>query len=314
MNIPDSFMEIDGVRYRVYWSEATKQFESEPVAKEPVKTTSPVGKKKVFSYGAGIQSTAALVLAAQERLDYQTFLFCNVGSDSENPKTIQYFHEVAMPFAQNHGIELIELQKRLRDGSVDTVYQRLTRPGSRSIGIPVRMNGNGAPGRRSCTFDFKVAVVDKWLREHDAKTTGAIVGIGISLDEIQRVKPNVDPDTLAWKENAFPLIMDLPRALTRQDCINIIVAAGLPLPPKSACVFCPFHTMKTWQEMRIHEPEQFWYCVNLERIINERRKVLGMDPVWFCSKLKPLDEATTELEQGSLFEPEDNCDSGYCFL
>lgn len=66
--------------------------------------------------------------------------------------------------------------------------------------------------------------------------------------------------------------------------------------------------------MRTHEPEQFWYSVALERLINERRKALGLDPVWFCSKLKPLDEATTEYVQGNLFEPQDMCDSGYCFL
>ena len=36
---------------------------------------------KVFSYGGGVQSTAALVLAAQGKIDYQTFLFCNVGAD-----------------------------------------------------------------------------------------------------------------------------------------------------------------------------------------------------------------------------------------
>ena len=273
-------------------------------------------KKKVFSYGCGVQSTAALALPAQGLLDYQTFIFCNVGADSENPKTLQYFCEVAKPYAAAHGIEMIELQKHLRDGSVDTIYQRLTRPGSRSIGIPVRMSGNGAPGRRSCTYDYKIAQVDKWLREHGAKATGAIVGIGISLDEIQRVKPNVDPDTLAWKENAFPLIMDMPKALTRQDCVNIIIKAGLSVPPQSACIFCPFHTLKKWQEMRTHEPEHFWYSVDLEKLINERRAMLGLDPVWFCSKLKPLDEATTDVAQGNLFEidPNDSCDSGYCFV
>ncbi|WP_254897837.1 hypothetical protein [Kitasatospora sp. NA04385] len=32
-----------------------------------------------FSFGGGVQSTAALVLAAQGRIDYRTFLFANVG-------------------------------------------------------------------------------------------------------------------------------------------------------------------------------------------------------------------------------------------
>lgn len=41
----------------------------------------------VFSYGGGVQSNAALVLAAQGKLDCKTFLFANVGDDSENPAT-----------------------------------------------------------------------------------------------------------------------------------------------------------------------------------------------------------------------------------
>lgn len=189
--------------------------------------------------GGGIQSFASLILAAQGLLDFKTFAFCNVGADSENPETLAHVEQVAKPFAKRHGLELIELQKTLRTGEVDTVYKRLTRPNSRSIGIPVRMNGNGAPGRRSCTYDFKVAVVDKELKRRGAKETGAIVGIGISLDEVERVKPNMDPKTTEWKENHFPLIMDLPKPYTRQDCINVIVQAGLPLPPEIGMCLLP---------------------------------------------------------------------------
>lgn len=270
---------------------------------------------RVISYGGGWQSNALLVLAAQGVIDYQTFLFCNVGSDSENPKTIAYVNEVAKPYAQKHGLTLIELQKTRRDGTPDTIYQRLTRPGSRSIGIPVRMNGSGAPGRRSCTADFKILVVDKWLRQQGAKEKGAQVGLGISLDEIERVKPNMDPDTLSWKENVFPLLQEVPRPLTRADCGNLLTRAGLPLPPKSACIFCPFHTLARWQEMRWHEPEQFWYAAELEAFLNRRRAALGLDPVWFSRALKPLAQATTDYEQASLFDAgEQPCESGYCFV
>lgn len=40
---------------------------------------------RVFSYGGGVQSTAALVLAAQGRIDFPAFVFANVGEDSEHP-------------------------------------------------------------------------------------------------------------------------------------------------------------------------------------------------------------------------------------
>ena len=269
---------------------------------------------KVFSYGGGVQSTAALVLAAQGKIDYQTFLFCNVGNDSEHPDTLKYVREIAMPYAQRNGITLEELHRVRRDGDQETLYGRLTKPGSRSIGIPVRMNGNGAPGNRACTADFKIHVVDRWLRDHRVKETGACVGLGISLDEIQRMKPNMDANTNTWKRNAFPLLTEVPQPLTRQDCINIITNAGLPIPPKSACYFCPYHRLSKWQEMRQKEPVLFEKAASLEKLINERRLTLGLYPVWFTRKLIPLEQATTALKQGSLFNDEDEECEGYCFV
>ncbi|GGM86303.1 hypothetical protein GCM10007977_105270 [Dactylosporangium sucinum] len=142
---------------------------------------------RVISYGGGVQSTALLVLAAEQRINFGIFLFANTGDDSEDPATLDYLHRYAQPYAAEHGIELHELHRTRRDGSVETLFGRLTREGSRSLPIPVRMS-NGAPGTRSCTADFKIKVVGRWLKEHGARPeTPATVGIGISLDEIERV-------------------------------------------------------------------------------------------------------------------------------
>jgi hypothetical protein len=62
--------------------------------------------RRVVSYGGGVQSNALLVLAAQGRIDYRTFLFANVGDDSEHPATLRYVRGVAMPYAAAHGIAL----------------------------------------------------------------------------------------------------------------------------------------------------------------------------------------------------------------
>lgn len=265
----------------------------------------------VFSYGGGVQSTAALVLAAQGKIDYRTFLFCNVGEDSENPDTLAYVHEVAMPFAHEHGLELIELHKVRRDGSLESVYRTLTRPGSRSIGIPVHM-ANGAPGRRACTLDFKIRVVDRWLkREWQAHRLGVLVGLGISLDEFTRMRTNTDPDTLAWKTLEYPLI-DL--RLDRQGCKALIQQAGLPVPPKSSCWFCPYHSQRTWQVLRDTQPALFERAVALERRINERRTVIGKDQVYLSRRCTLLPMATSEYAQTSFLEDEQVCESGYCFV
>lgn len=274
--------------------------------------------KRVFSFGGGVQSTAALVLAAQGKIDYPTFLFCNVGADSENPETLAYVEQCAKPYAAEHGIELIELHKVRRDGSNDTILSRLMRT-KKSIPIPVRMS-NGAPGNRSCTVDFKIAVVDKWLKENtqarNIAEVVAIVGLGISFDERLRMRyPLSDPET-PWKERAYPLV-DL--RLDRVACISIIENAGLPVPPKSSCYFCPFHRLSVWQEMRHKQPELFRKAADLEEFINQRRAELGKDNVWLSGALKPLMQATTDLYQHSLFDDDAEtdeliCDQGVCMV
>ncbi len=264
---------------------------------------------KVISYGGGVQSTALLVLAAQAKIDFRTFLFCNVGDDSENPETLEYVRTVAMPYAQASGLDLIELQ-RTRFGEPETLYQRLTRPGSRSIGIPVRMAGSGAPGNRACTDDFKIKVVAKWIREHGATIEQpALVGLGISLDEFQRMRTD---SGIAYEKLAYPLI-DL--RMDRQQCINIIRNAGLPVPPKSSCWFCPFHSLRMWQEMRDRQPELFQKACELEALIIKRMDTFKPgDAAYFTRKLKPLAWATSSLVQDSLFEDDDMCESGYCMV
>lgn len=263
---------------------------------------------KVFSYGGGVQSTAALVLAAQGKIDYRTFLFCNVGADSENPETLAYVEQYAKPYALAHGLDLIELQKIRRTGAIDTVYQTITRPETRSVGIPIHMS-NGAPGNRSCTLDFKIRVVDRWLRQHGAKREGAVVGLGISLDEFQRMRSNTDPDT-QWKTLDYPLIA---LRIDRAQCQQIILSAGLPIPPKSSCWFCPFHPQRAWQDLRDDKPVLFNRAVALEQLINERRGALGKDQVYLSRKCKPLPMATSQYQQDDMFE-DDACESGYCMV
>ena len=56
---------------------------------------------RVVSWGGGVQSTALLVLAAQGKVDYQRFVFANVGEDSENPDTLRYIAEHSRPYAES---------------------------------------------------------------------------------------------------------------------------------------------------------------------------------------------------------------------
>lgn len=267
---------------------------------------------KVISYGGGVQSTALIVLAVEGRITgVNAALFSNVGDDSEHPATLQYVRNVMIPWANSKGLRVEELQRTMKDGSTRTLWQEINQPGSRSIKIPVRMSGTGAPGNRSCTSDYKIRVVNKWLRQNGAtKNNPATVLIGISTDEFHRAN-NRRPEPTQIAE--YPLI-DL--GLDRTDCQNVIRDAGLPVPPKSSCFFCPFHRLQTWREMRRDEPELFWKSVELEKHINNVRKNLSRDPVYLTDRQVPLEEAAYEAGP-TLFEEETfndgKCDEGYCW-
>lgn len=260
---------------------------------------------RIFSNGGGVQSTACLVLAAQGKIDFKTFLFCNVGDDSENPATLDYVHSVQMPYATAHGIELIELQKKMRDGSVETLAGRIYRT-KRSIPIPVRLS-NGAPGHRDCTNDFKIRPVARWLKDQGATVSGpAIVGLGISLDEFQRARTE---SGFAWQKLEYPLI-DL--RMTRANCMSIIHTEGLPIPPKSSCYFCPFHSPSEWMRIKRETPELFQRAIDIERKINSKHSskdgYYHLHP--YLIPLEKLEGVQTEFK----FDEMGICESGYCMV
>lgn len=276
---------------------------------------------RAISYGGGVQSTALLVLAATGRIDFPTFLFANVGDDSEDPRTLDYVHDVAAPYAADHGIELAELVRRHRStGEVLTIRNRIEAEGSRSVGIPVYMS-NGAPGNRSCTAEFKIKVIAREVRRRGAtRDDPATVGIGISLDESHRANTS----RAEWGETlVYPLIgigEDTGLRLRRTDCRRVIEDAGLPVPPKSSCYFCPFHRISTWVELRRDRPDLFDKAVALEDTINATRDRIGKDHVRLTQTGRPLAEAV-DLPQPTLFDAQladdmdddGSCDSGFCF-
>lgn len=260
-------------------------------------------------YGGGVQSTALLVLAARRTIDFPLFLFANVGDDSENPATTAYVHEIAVPYAELHGIELAILDRHRRTGEIETLMDRLTKEGSRSVPIPVRMS-NGAPGTRSCTVDFKIKVVGKELKRRGATPDRpATLAVGISLDEMHRAHNRKE---VVCEQVTYPLL-DL--RLSRQDCRNIIEREGLPIPPKSSCFFCPFHRPATWGDMARDEPELFEKSAQLEDLLNARRVTLGKDSVYLTRFNAPLRDAISANQDLLPFTDlgDDGCDNGACF-
>jgi hypothetical protein len=261
----------------------------------------------VFSCGGGVQSTACLVLAAQGEIPYRTFIFANVGDHAESPATLVYIRDHLKPYAAAHGIEWVDIQRKRRDGTPVDLYDDLHRP-IRAINIPVRMS-NGSPGNRNCTTEFKIRPIAKWIK---ANAPGCTLGKGISTDEPHRATPSRESDGYT---SAYPLI---ELGYSRFDCLRLAVDAGLPLPPKSSCWFCPYKTTDQWITMRREHPDLFGKVAQLERHLNAKREAIGKDAIYISAigarRRLPVDQAIPD--QLGLFpewiDEQDGCESGYC--
>lgn len=232
---------------------------------------------RIVSYGGGVQSTALLVLAVQGYIPHRTFIFANVGEKSEHPKTLRYVHDIAFDYAWSNGVELHEVrltrQRGAHAGDVMDLYDVMTSDKTKSIPIPMR-GENGAPGTRSCTAEWKIAQVAKWCAEHGATVENpARVAIGFSVDEVERA---TDKPAYPHERPEYPLLTLehrlAPQGANREQCKQIIASAGLPIPNKSSCYFCPFHKPTVWADMERTEPELFEQSAALEDHINRNRK------------------------------------------
>ena len=261
--------------------------------------------KYIFSTGGGVQSTACLVLAAQGKIPYRTFVFSNVGDKAESPATIRYIKEIAKPYAVKHGIEWVDVAWIDRQGRQRDLYDDLLEQ-QRSINIPAYMPG-GMPGNRKCTEAFKIKPIAKWIKNNAPNCT---LGKGISTDEPHRATPSRESDGYS---SAYPLI---ELGISRSDCLIIAKDAGLPQPPKSSCWFCPFKTTDQWVTMRREQNDLFEKAVELEKLLQKRREQLGKDPVYMSGigGRKQVNLRDVIPEQLGLFgwEPKEGCESGYC--
>lgn len=142
------------------------------------------------------------------------------------------------------------------------------RPGSwvKSL-IPAHIqNPDGTKGLmgRACTYDHKIRPLVKKQRElanikRGQKECTLTVSLGISMDEAaRRMKPSREP----WAQNRFPLV---ELGMTREDCLDWMEAKGYPRPPRSACVYCPFHSNEEWRRLRDNEPKEFARACQFEK-------------------------------------------------
>ena len=211
--------------------------------------------KRYLSFGAGVDSTALMLLLLDEGRDFET-VFIDHGGDY--PETYEY-----VEYLKETGYEITVLKPSVIAKVIryDNIYDYFWH----YKGIPLR-------NYRICTQKFKIEVFNKHVE------TPCIVYMGYDWSEYTRAQK---PKKITKKgmEYQYPLI---EKRITRSQCKKIIRDHGLRVPRKSGCWFCAFQSKRQWKRLRDTHPDLFKKAMALEE--NARTR----DPRKHLYRKKPL--------------------------
>lgn len=251
----------------------------------------------VISLGAGVQSSTMALMAAHGEITPRPDSAIFADTQGEPKAVYEWLDwlEPKLPFPV-HRVTAGNLW-----ASASTL--RRTRDGERtyiSTGIPVyTVEGlRKGMGRRQCTRTFKIEPINRQVKKilglkripMDSSVL-AEMWIGISTDEADRMKPSHQ----SWLRSTWPLI---DAGMSRDDCIAWMLAKGYPVPPRSACTYCPFHDDAEWLRLK---PVEFADAVSKERQLQAayaESTALRSVPYFHAARI-PLGEVKLDAEAKS---------------
>lgn len=258
----------------------------------------------VLSLGAGVQSSALLLLYYEGKLTPHIDFAVFADTQSEPPEVYDWLKKLTA-FVSPKIKVLVNTQGNLAEDFLDNT--------KRSSSIPLFLkNEDGSQGLswRQCTQDYKIHVVQKairtelgykprqWMRHH------VNMVMGISTDEVVRMKPS----RLKWSTNLYPLIENVD--MNRQDCIRYVETMGLGTPPRSACFMCPYRSNKEWGELKKDQPSVFAAAVDFDEKIRTNNR---FDSTPYVHRaMKPLAQIDFEAESKDMPDALNNECEGMC--
>jgi 3'-phosphoadenosine 5'-phosphosulfate sulfotransferase (PAPS reductase)/FAD synthetase len=194
-------------------------------------------EKYVLSFGAGLNSTALMIMIIEKKYPLDEVIFADTGG--ETPETYAHL-KVTEEYLRLHNVPL-----RIVASKNGTLYDTCNR---RKV-IPSQV-------WRWCTRDKKITPIHFHYRNFDAPV---IQYLGISYEERDRAKESGNP----LIKNKFPLIEN---KIDRQGCMDTIMMADFdfPAPSRSGCFFCPFNSISRWREIYEKHKELFLKAKELE--------------------------------------------------
>jgi hypothetical protein len=189
-------------------------------------TTEPL----VLSYGMGVDSTAVLVGFHRRGIRPDAIIFSDPGS--EHPETYAYQAVIDAWLARVDFPERTTVRyvvKRPRNGPYSSIEENcLVNETLPSLAF----------GRKACSLKWKGEIIDRHVRglypDHIAAGGRVLRAIGYDAGPCDAKRGTRESDG-PWRW-IYPL---REWGWDRARCIDEIEKAGLPVPHKSACFFCP---------------------------------------------------------------------------
>jgi len=252
----------------------------------------------VLNLGAGVQSsTLALMAARGEITPMPDFaVFADTQAEPQSVYDWLDWLERQLPFPVYR-----VSRGNLTEDSLARTYKKRGTPIVRRLIPAFGLLPNGektAAIGRMCTADYKIKAILKFIRKqcgikHGQKDITVTQWIGISWDEIQRMKYSNHP----WTQHRWPLI---EQKIQRHQCLQWMKDNGYPEPPRSACVYCPFHSDTEWRRLRDREPKEFQRAIQFDKDLrkahNEHNPDMNME-VYLHRSCKPLDEIDFDSDE-----------------
>lgn len=266
---------------------------------------------RVLSLGAGVQSTTLALMAAHGEVGPMPdcAIFADTGWEPaavyEHLAWLRSGNVLPFPVYIVSGGDIRADLLRAGTGERWASIPAFTRT-VRGIRVEIGMI------RRQCTKDYKIVPIRRKVRELAELTRRRSPSvpvveqwIGISLDEIIRMKPSFE----AWQINRWPLI---EQAMSRQDCLRWLERHDYPIPPKSSCVGCPFHSDDEWRRLRDTDADAWAEAIEVDAAIRTGLRGIRGEVFLHRSAL-PLGDAdlSTPADLGQLDLWPNEC-SGLC--
>jgi hypothetical protein len=217
--------------------------------------------------GMGVDSTAMLVHLHQRGIRPQAVLHADTGD--EHPETVRYREERRRWLAAVGFPELTIVKRRpseqgnrkRRDGKTNVTYSTLGQNCIENATLP-----GLAFGFKSCSVKWKIEPQNAWTKhwEPARRTWGhgqrivKLIGYDAGPKDSRRAHE-------LGSDNEYTYVYPLRElGWDRERCILEILRAGVKLPRKSACIYCP--ASQTWEiaELVRDQPAQADYIVLLE--------------------------------------------------